>query len=344
MILVAIISPAYLKSQFCMVQEMEHFLDEFGREVIQLQKVRLTGDDTPPLPDALYESLFDDAQNAPFRGEQLELRLNRIIAEIRQKLETARDQCHKVYLAQPRSDFLKVRCQELGSALHEEYLAVLPNQIVTSRTIESKIRKWIEDAAVSVHVRSDAGDPLLATQLKIAKETGLPTLVLETPPTKDQIPGIVQETITLISQTKRYRELYFIYDYHSDHEYAAPLSAMLAEHTGRRITSPQQGETYHRAKIRESDGVLLFRRNAPCEWFDSHREKLAQAAALSREKTVQEVVYVSQPGTPEQVVVRQGGAHRWEINRTGLPNLLDLLPFLNALPQIGGSVVVGGTT
>jgi hypothetical protein len=247
----------------------------------------------------------------------------------------------KVYLAQPRSDVLKVSCQQLGAALHQARLAILPTQVVTGRTLESRIRKWIEEAAVSVHIRSDPPDPLLATQLHIAEQTGLPLTVLDRPPAQTLIPQVVSRIRDLVRQTRQQSELYFIYDYHCDHEHAGPLSQQLAQHTGRRVALPQPGETYHQAKILESDGIVLFRRNARSEWFDSHREKLQQAAALRKGKLVTEAYYTARQGTPEQVVC-SGGPCRWEIRRTGLPILTDLLPFLNALPQATNAAASGG--
>src|SRR4051794_22960586 len=111
-----------------MVNELDRFLDEFGREVIQLQKVRLSEDATPPLPDAIYEVLFEASTDTPFRGEQLDVKLNKIISTIRRKMEEARQSCRKVYLAQPKNDFLRSASKELGRALHKSSFAVLPNE------------------------------------------------------------------------------------------------------------------------------------------------------------------------------------------------------------------------
>ncbi len=58
-ILVAVLSPAYLKSQFCMEEELDWFQNSFGREIIQYLRVPLEEDQDPPLPDAHFLRLHD---------------------------------------------------------------------------------------------------------------------------------------------------------------------------------------------------------------------------------------------------------------------------------------------
>ena len=331
LILLAVISPSFLKSQFCMEEELERFLDQFGREVIQLQKVRLTDGTSPPLTDAIYEPLFDEGTDAPLRGEHLDAKLNAVISTIRRKMEEARHGCQRVYLAQPRNDSLRSACKVLGSALHSSGLAVLPNEIVSARTLESKIQKWIEDAGISIHVRTDPIDPVAGVQLRVAERAGTPTIVLDDAPRPVDIPGIVERTAALLAQGRPPGEVYLIFDYHSDLERANRLGLEIGRQSGLKVALPQPGETYHQAKLLGSNGIVLFRETAPESWFEAHREKIQQTAALRRGPAVPEAYYLVRPGIPQQVISTHNRPTRWEIDRVGEPEVADLGPFLEAL-------------
>jgi hypothetical protein len=342
LILVAIISPNFLKSEFCNLEELNPFLDEFGREVIQLQKVRLSDGDTPPLPDAIHEVLFDQSNDTPFAGAELDRRLNKVISTIRRKMEQARQSCRKVYVAQAEAGLLRSASKELGRALHKSSFAVLPTEIVSTRTMESKIQKWIEEAGISIQLRTNPIDRVAEIQLRVAEQTGTPMLVYDRPPRPGDIPGIVEEINARVSQTQRRGQVYFIYDYHTDHEHAHALSSEIESHTGRKVVLPQPGETYHQAKLKESDGFVLFRGAAPEPWFYAHREKLKQAAALRSGRVVPEAYYLARVGSPQDLTCRQLGPAQWEINRVGMPQIADLRPFLTALA--GSAAAAGGRT
>jgi hypothetical protein len=253
-------------------------------------------------------------------------------------MEEARKNCRKIYLAHPKADDLRSVCKNLGRALHMSGLAVLPSQIVGERTLESKIQKWIEDAELSIHIHTTPADPLAAIQLKIAERAGTPIIVLDQPPREIETPDLVERVKSELSQTHRRREVYFIYDY-SDSQHASGLTSQIETYTGRKIAPPQPGETYQQAKLTESDGIVLFRGAARESWFNAHREKLLQAAALRRGHVIPEVHYCVQPGSPPNLVVNPSGApSRWEIDRVGAPNILDLRPFLDALqPSAAGA-------
>lgn len=342
MIFVAVVSRAYLQSGYCMAEEFDYFLNVFGRDVIQLQIQALADDDTPPLSDPIYEHLYDPSSNLPVRDVDLDNKLHKPIASIRSKLESARAACPKIYLAQPAADALKVSTQQLARALHRARLAVLPAQVVTTRTLPSRIRKWIEDSRLSIHISSP--DPLSTSQLEIAQDTGLPTLILPRPPRESELPAIVEQTNTLLDQTAPRHEIYFVYDYYSDHQHAAPITNQLAAlQSGRQVVFPQPGETYHQKKILESDGIVLFRREAPLAWFESHREKLKQMTALRRNSIAKEAYYVVGPGNTNHLTCL-GGPDRFEITRTGVPDAADLLPFLNALGPVSVSASSSTTT
>jgi hypothetical protein len=330
LILLSIISPAYLQSEFCIERELNHFLNELGREVFQLQKVRLVEGTDLPLPDSFYEILFDEKTDTPFRGEQLDTRLNTIISTLRRKMEAARQNCKRIYLAPPKNDALRSASEDLRRALHKSGFAVLPNQFVSERTLESKIQKWIEDAALSIHIRVSPPDPLSAIQLRIAEQAQKPTIILEGAPPQTQFPAIVEQTKAILTKISPLGEVYFIYDY-NDSEQASRLSSEIERYSNRKVALPQPGETYHQSKLVESDGIVLFRKLAPESWFQAHREKLQQAAALRRGRFVPEAYYLVRPGAPPQSVCNQNIAGRWEIDRVGAPDIADLRPFFDAL-------------
>jgi hypothetical protein len=340
LILLAIVSPSFIQSEFCIDQELDHFLNGLGREVFQLQKVRLDHGATPPLADPIYEVLFDEATGAAFRGEQLDARLNKIVSTLRDKMEAARQKCQNVYLARPKNDVLRAICKDLGRALHASRYAVLPNQIVRERELESKIQKWIEEAEVSIHLRTNPIDPLAATQLKIAERAGTPVIVLDRAPLPAEFPEIIAQVKALLAQTRRRGEVYFIYDY-NDQEQAHGFSSEIERHSGRKVALPQPGETYHQAKLVESDGIVLFRGLAPESWFDAHREKIQQSAPLRRGRLIPEAYYLVRQGAPPQLVSNQNTPGRWEIDRVGAPQIADLRPFLDAL-QPSAATAAGG--
>lgn len=330
LMLVAVISPAFLNSQFWMEEELNLFLDQLGREVIQLVKVPLAFGQAPPLPDAIYEELFDNDSGSPLRGSALDLRLDKIIWTIRRKMEETRQGCTKIYLAQPRKDTLRSAFLDLRHALHGSALAVLPSEIVTQRTMESKIQKWIEEAALSIHVRSSPPDPLAEWQRRVAERAGTPMIVFEGTPQKAELPAIVDQVRKMAASMRRQGEVYFIYDY-SDQELAGRLRSEIALRSGRKLTLPQPGETYHKAKLSESDGVVLLRSLAPQTWFDAQKQTLRQASALRAGRDVPEAYYLVQPGMPEHVSQNQQPLGRWEIERVGLADVNDLQPFFQAL-------------
>src|SRR5215469_4987280 len=58
-VLIAVLSPAYLSSPFCIEEELTWFQDNFGREIIQYLKVPLEEDQVVPLTNAHFLKLHD---------------------------------------------------------------------------------------------------------------------------------------------------------------------------------------------------------------------------------------------------------------------------------------------
>ena len=323
-VLIAVLSPAYLKSRFCMEEELTWFQNSFGREIIQYLKVPLEEDQIVPLPEAHFLRLHDRG-NSPLRGAALQEALNPEIWSIRRKLEAARKSCTHVYLAEAKLEGLRAHREELKKLLHQkERLTVLPGEVVTARTPQNRILKWLGDSELSVHYDAP-DDPLYLVQIQAAKDAG--KLVVPIKPTQpvreiaDQIRGELQNL-------RRRRQLYLIYDPSTDGDQVAPLTSYFSR--GCQVIEPQPGEKYHQDRLEKSDGILFFHRNAPASWAEKQRETLLQGAAR-RNQPRPEALYFLRPGAPPDVqVTRDPQRPQWTITRTGDLNLTDLQPFSEA--------------
>ena len=179
-----------------------------------------------------------------------------------------------------------------------------------------------------------------AIQLKITEKAGTPIIVLDHVPREAEFREIIGMAREILTQTKRRGEVYFIYDY-SDTESANRLSPGIERFTGLRVAPPQPGETYSQSKLVESDGVVLFRANAAEKWFIEYREKIQQAAALRRGRTIPEAYYLVQPGEPPNLTCTLNVPNRWEIDRVGIPDVADLRPFFDALSSPANATAGG---
>jgi len=137
--------------------------------------------------------------------------------------------------------------------------------------------------------------------------------------------------------------VYFIYDYYSDRERVTQLPDLIRSRTGYEVFLPEAGEAYHKFRLRVSDGVLLFRANAPEAWLKAQEQSLLQAAALSGRKAVEAKYFTRRAnGEPGSPAVRRGARQELVIERSGDPDIEDLKPFFDMLPlraqAAGGSV------
>src|SRR3954452_17313209 len=85
-VFVAIISPSYLYSEFCMVHELEWFQNHGGRDIFQLVKTPLEEGQQVPLPDAAYDLLHDEADGHSLTEDSLDKVLDRVVAALKVKL------------------------------------------------------------------------------------------------------------------------------------------------------------------------------------------------------------------------------------------------------------------
>jgi len=326
LILIAVLSPAYLKSQFCMEEELAWFQDSFGREIIQYLKVPLDEGQTPPLPDAHFVALHGP-QGSPLRGSALQEALNPEIWSIRNRLQAARKDCQKVYLAGVKLEALQSHRAEVKKLLHQrERLAVLPSEVVTSRTQPNRILKMLGDSELSIHYEAK-DDPLYQLQLKAAEAAGKPVLWVRPSQSAEEIALAARSEL---QKLRRQRQLYLIYDPSTDGTQIQPLASYFSEGSDCKVVEPQPGESYHRAKLDESDGILFFHQNAPECWLDKHREALLQGAAL-RKQPKPEAWCLVRPGAPSDIQVQPDPQRpQWTIRRTGDVNPADLRPFSEA--------------
>jgi hypothetical protein len=325
-VLIAVLSPAYLRSQFCMEEELAWFQNSFGREIIQYLKVPLEEDQVVPLPDSHFLTLHDRG-NSPLRGEALKTALNEEISSIRKRLEAARKSCTHVYLAAAKLQGLRAHREELKRVLHlRNCLTVLPGEAVTDRTRPNSILRWLGDSQLSVHY-DVPDDPLYQMQLKAAKAAGKSVLRIKPSQTAREIADQIRSELQSL---RRQRELYLIYDPSTDGEQVTPLANYYRQRQDCKVLEPQPGESYHRARLEESHGILFFHRSAPASWLDRHRESLLQGAALRRLPRPEAWYFVRSGAPPDVRVAQDPQRPQWTITRTGDLNPADLQPFSDA--------------
>jgi hypothetical protein len=331
-IFVAVVSPAYLDSEFSIVDELDWFQNQGGSEIIQLLKVPLEKGQEVPLPASKYEVLHDARDGHPLEGEALEKILDEVVEAITRRLREFWELRPKIYVAQLRSEQWKPRWDELKECLHAKGYAILPKGILPLRVPDGRIRESLEDARLSVHLEGVADDRLAQRQWEIARQTGRPVVILSAPPAQDQLPAIVAGIQNRI-ESNRNPAVYLIYDYYSDRSRIAGFPELIRLKTGCEVFEPVAGETYHKFRLQVSDGVLLFRGEAPEEWLKSQEQSLLQAAARRGIRQTAEAKYFTRRpnGHPTGVRVTQGSRREWIIERTGEPDVTDLQPFFDAL-------------
>jgi hypothetical protein len=235
-------------------------------------------------------------------------------------------------LAGARLDNLRAHREGLKKLLHQtERLAVLPSEVVTTRSQPNRIRKVLGDAELSIHYDTP-DDPLYLVQRQSAEAAGKPILWIKPSEPAIEIARRVRAELLLL---RRQRQLYVIYDPSTDGGHAGALTSYFSHAHDCKVLEPQPGEGYHRAKLDESDGILFFHQNAPESWLDRHREALLQGAAL-RARPKPEAWYFVRPGEAADLTVQRDPLRpQWTITRTGDLNLTDLRPFSEAFQSWG---------
>src|ERR1017187_6730165 len=314
-IFVAVVSPSYLDSEFCITDELDWFQNQGGKEIIQLLKVPLEAGQEVRLPESDYKVLHDDKDGHLLDGEPLDKILDEVVAAITKRLREFRELRPKIYVAQLRNEDLKPRWDKLKDSLHADGYAVLPKGVLPARVPDGRIREWLEAARLSVHLDSVPDDPLAQRQLTIAKQIGRPALILPVPPPLDQLPATIAQVQERL-ESDRKPAVYFIYDYYSDYQRVAALPELIRLKTGCDVFLPEAGEKYHKFRLQVSDGVLLFRGDAPEEWLKSQEQALLQAAARPGRQTVEARYFTHRSnGQSANLRVTRGSRQEWGIER-----------------------------
>jgi TIR domain-containing protein len=331
-VFVAVISTSYLESDFCMLDELDWFQNQGGKDIFQLVKTPLEEGQEVPVPEAKYNLMYDESDGRSLTGKALDKALDKIVAAMTKKLREFWEDRPKIYVAQLINEDLKRRWDEMKKAFHAEGYAILPKGVLPPRVPEGLIRKWLEAARLSVHLGGVRDDPLAQRQWEIARQIGKPAIILSDAPAAGKIADVIAEVQDQL-QANRRPAVYFIYDHYSDGPQVSSLAKLLPLKTGCDVFLSQVGEKYHNFRLQMSDGVLLFRNEAPEDWFKSQKDSLLQAAARRARRDVAEAWYITHRpnGHPSGVHAIQGSRREWIIERTGEPNVDDLQPFFDAL-------------
>jgi hypothetical protein len=330
-IFVAIISPSYLDSNFSMIDELEHFQKQRGKDVIQLLKVPLEKDQDVPLKEVDYVVLYDDADGHLLEGEPLDRKLDGIVGAITKRLREFWEMRPKIYVAQLRNEALKPPWDELKEQLHLDGYAIVPKGILPIRVPDLRIREWVETSEISLHLDKVPDDALAGRQLAIAKQTGRPILILPDVPAKDRIAAVIHEVQNRI-QSARKPAVYLIYDFYSDRPRVDTLPELIRNQLGCEVLLPQAGERYHKFCLEVSRGVLLFRGEAPEDWLRSQDLSLLQTVARRRDIAEAKYFVKRANGDPAGVRELRGTRQELVIERVGDPDPLnDLQPFFDIL-------------
>jgi hypothetical protein len=223
-IFIAVVSPSYLNSQFTIVDELDWYQNQGGKDIIQLLLVPLDADQQVPFPEIQYGILHDPDDGHPLSGETLDRKLDDLTSRIATRLRELVELPPKIYVAQLRNDPWKNARDGLTMALHSNGYAILPKGNLPLRVPDSGIRGPLQNANLSVQWDGVPGDSLALRQLEIARQIGRPTVILSEPPTKDQVPALVANLRSRIDAGRK-PAVYLIYDSYSDRARVAPLPA-----------------------------------------------------------------------------------------------------------------------
>ncbi len=331
-IFLAVISPSYLDSEFSISYEWDCFQNQGGKDIIQFLKAPLEAGQELPLLDSQCRVLFDPSDGHLLNGLALDKILDEVVAVITRKLRESWELRPKIYLAQVSGEDVKKHWRELEQSLHAAGYAVVPKGVLPARVPDNRIRDWLAAARLSVHPCTVSDDSLAERQCEIAKQIGQPMVIAPKLLTEQAIADVVTEVQSKLEAGYK-PAVYFIYDYYSDRGRVAQLPDLIRQKTGYEVFLPEAGEAYHKFRLRVSDGVLLFRANAPEDWLKAQDQSLLQAAALSGRRAVEAKYFTrranGQPGSP---VVRRGERQELVIERSGEPDIEDLKPFFDMLP------------
>ena len=180
-IFLAVVSPGYVASEWCMVHEFRYFLDQSGGEPIQILKTPLEPDQCMPRPGDHYLKFFrrEDWGDDEFEpGEKdFSKHLKQVASQIRYRLIDLRRHRQQVYVtgldARTASETLCRYREELINEFEGAGYAILPRQVILDADGDD-VRRALEQSDVLIYLMNGG---LEERQYVIARELGKSTII-----------------------------------------------------------------------------------------------------------------------------------------------------------------------
>jgi hypothetical protein len=365
--LAAVISPTYLRKEFCMRHELAWFYENVGPQVIQVIKVPLDEDQKVPLGDLLFERFYDQPDGGPPEEfdagqDRFESQLRKIAWNISARLKQMRKSRQKIYLAkQDDPAALMPYRDQIWKEFHGQGYSILPDEEITRLVSDTQIRGWLEQCDLSIHLFGDGQDEAANRQLALAQQGGRPRLLCGNSPAtlprlvdSGNMPlllggvtwkeDLIARVRTALSPTKPEAVqsgkpfVYLVCDRESnDYDCCYELKELIQEDTAYRdyevelpagLRDSRKLRRDHEEKLQRCDGVMLYWGEAEPGWFQLQDEQLVRACVEMRRQFGVEAKYLRGG--------RSAPSTRGELilrQRGEQPKIDDLRPFLDRLQQ-----------
>ena len=184
-IFLAVVSPGYVASDWCMVHELRYFLDQSGGEPIQILKTPLEPDQCMPRRGDNYPKFFrrEDWGDDEFEhGEKdFSKELKKVASQIRYRLIDLRRRGQKVYItgldARTASESLRRYREELVNEFEGASYATLPREVILDADGDN-VRRALEQSDVFIYLMNGG---LEEKQFGVARELGKSTIICTAP-------------------------------------------------------------------------------------------------------------------------------------------------------------------
>jgi hypothetical protein len=390
---VAILSPAYQRSEYC-ARERKAFIEPF-RSLEEI-KIPLKGGRTAyrfikiirlPWEDDAHLEFLKESQHLEFfavdangidrdlvpGSEPFRVRLEEAGCRIADILHAMRRLDEPVFVATPADD-VQASAGELRNELAVRRYVVGPDAPLDEYFSDKAIRTYIEPAVLCVHLLGARYDKFAERQLSLASDLGRPLFVWisrEGRETTDSQQKAFLERIrnaereapftlvedasprTMISEVlnalkpkpspsvgaSSTRNVYIVCDPSSsdDFGFARSLQDAIQTREGFHVALPDRGQSsdlsldaLHQQRMRECDGILLYRKSAPLPWLVQQTPNV-----LFAEQILQRPPLLSRAFLLDDPSVLRNYPH--VIPRPESFQLDDLTPFLTPLRQAGAA-------
>jgi hypothetical protein len=377
-VLVPVLSPAYVDSEFCTVVELGAFPGAGEGRVFPVAKLPFEEGQVSPLPSAvkcLYFYKDTEAGCEQFNAD--DLRFEAVMRELAQaivaKLRQMRRSRQRIYVSRPKpfttDELLRRAHESLRKEFYGQGYLVLPNQVVTEQTSQDVIRQWQEQCNVVVLLSGSEADEVTERQLSVARDlekacviavtdldraaqrlwTGDPAILLTRQGWHEEIiervMGKLQPPIEPAPLTEA-RSVYLLCspeDYEASNELRKLILANVA---GFEVMLPEfsLGDPFkflkdHEDKLRRCEGLILYWGHAERSWFASQdAEEVPRAINWLRKRPY--AAEAKYLSIPDNPEKRRVGPKRREFIIRGFegPNVADLRPFLETIPNPPGAL------